>query len=140
MRLAQNQTLQERVYLRLLTQTQEEEVLRKYIRESISTGELVHYSPTLGLMTEWDLARAYSKGNKLLTESQSARGRVIVEGLFQGVASAIAWTGQKIGSGVKAVIKAGGETLDAAGKCLMQLLEKIPGGKEAFEFLKDFTK
>lgn len=107
------------------------ELLRSYIRESIGLER--------GLLSEWDLALAYSKGSYLLSESESTRGRLIVEGLFQSVAGAMKWAGQKIGSGVKAIVKAGGEALDVAGKALMQILEKIPGGKDAFEFLKEFT-
>lgn len=123
--------LEERVYLRILAEVESERLLRRYVRESFGRAD--------GLMSEWDLAVAYSRGSSLLSESQNARGRLIVEGLFQSVVGAMQWAGQKIGSGVKAVIKAGGEALDAAGKALMQLLEKIPGGKEAFEFLKEFT-
>jgi hypothetical protein len=90
-------------------------------------------------MTEWDLALAYTKGGAILNETLSNRGRRLVENIVQGFANAIRWTGRAIGRGAKAVLKAGGEELAAAGKCLMSLLEKIPGGKDAFEFLKDFT-
>ena len=123
--------VEERIYLRILAEVEAERLLRSYVRESFGGVD--------GLMSEWDLALAYSKGSSLLNESQNARGRLIVEGLFQSVVGAMQWAGQKIGSGVNAAIKAGGEALDAAGKALMQLLEKIPGGKEAFEFLKEFT-
>lgn len=122
-------SLEERIYLRLLAEADAEGLLRGYIRESID-GEL---------MSEWDLALAYSKSSSLLNESQNARGKLLVEGLFSGIVDAMKWAGQKIGSGVKAAIKKGGEVLEGAGKVLMQLLEKIPGGKDAFEFLKEFT-
>jgi hypothetical protein len=90
-------------------------------------------------MTEWELALAYSKGGAILNESLSNRGRLLVEGLWQGIVNAFNSTGQAIGKGAKAILKTTGEELAAAGKCLMSLLEKIPGGKDAFEFLKDFT-
>ena len=113
---------------------------RRRIRESFySSGDLVFYSPVHGIMTEWDLALAYTKGGAILNETLSNRGRRLVENIVQGFANAIRWTGRAIGRGAKAVLKAGGEELAAAGKCLMSLLEKIPGGKDAFEFLKDFT-
>jgi hypothetical protein len=90
-------------------------------------------------MSEWDIALAYAKGGALLNESQSIYGKLLVEGLFSNVVDALEWAGQKVSSAATKVIKAGGDALDLAGKILMQLLEKIPGGKEAFEFLKEFT-
>ena len=130
-RRTESTLVEERICLRLLAEVESERLLRGYIRESFRGVD--------GLMSEWDLALAYSKGSSLLSESQNVRGRLIVEGLFQSVVVAMQWAGQKIGSGVKAVIKAGGEALAAAGKALMALLEKIPGGQDAFEFLKEFT-
>lgn len=126
-----SELVEERIYLRLLAEVESERLLRGYVRESFRGVD--------NLMSEWDLALAYSKGSSLLSESQNVRGRLIVEGLFQSVAGAMQWAGEKVGKGVKAVIKAGGEAIDAAGKALMMLLEKIPGGKDAFEFLKEFT-
>jgi len=126
-----SELVEERIYLRLLAEVESERLLRGYVRESFRGVD--------NLMSEWDLALAYSKGSSLLSESQNVRGRLIVEGLFQSVAGAMQWAGEKVGKGVEAVIKAGGEAIDAAGKALMMLLEKIPGGKDAFEFLKEFT-
>ena len=123
--------LEEQIYLRIIAEAAPERLLRQYIKASFGQVD--------GLMSEWDMALAYSKSSSLLNESQNAHGKLLVEGLFSGVVDAMKWAGQKVGSGVKAVIKAGGEALEGAGKVLMRLLEKIPGGKEAFEFLKGFT-
>lgn len=62
-----------------------------------------------------------------------------MEGLFNGVVRAFQWIGGKVAGGVKKLQAAGGEAVEAAGKALTLLLEKIPGGKDAFEFLKEFT-
>ena len=104
-------------------------VIKRYVREAIAEG----------MLTEWDIALQYARGGSLLSESQEARGRLLVESLFQGTVEALKWAGQKIGKGVQAILSAGGEALDAAGKALMSLLEMIPGGRSAFEFLKDFS-
>ena len=107
-------------------------VLKEYVRQAV-------ISKDRGLLSEWDIALAYAKGSYALNEAQHIRGRLIVEGLFSSTIDALKWAGQKVGDGVEAVIKAGGEALDVAGKCLMTLLEKIPGGKDAFEMLKEFS-
>ena len=122
--------LEEKVYRRLVSVCEEKRLLREFVISAI---------PSRGLMSEWDLALAYSKNASLLSEAQSSRARLIVENVFQGVAKAMVWAGQKVGSGVKAIVKSGGEALDVAGKMMMQLLEKIPGGEAAFEFLKEFA-
>ena len=131
-RTTERHFLEEQIYLRILAEAAApERLLRQYIKESFGQVD--------GLMSEWDVALAYSKSSSLLNESQNAHGKLLVEGLFSGMVDAMTWAGKKIGSGVKAAIKAGGEALEGAGKVLMRLLEKIPGGKEAFEFLKEFT-
>lgn len=123
--------VEERIYLRILAEVESERVLRNYIKESFGHVD--------ELMSEWDLALAYSKGSSLLSESQNIRGRLIVEGFFERAKEALKWAGEKIGSGAEAILNAPREALEAAGKAFIQLLEKIPGGKEAFEFLKEFT-
>lgn len=110
----------------------EELLLRTLIRESLLTEGY-------GLLTEWDVALAYSRGGGRLTEAEGRRGRLLVEGLFNGVVRAFQWIGGKVAGGVKKLQAAGGEAVEAAGKALTLLLEKIPGGKDAFEFLKEFT-
>lgn len=50
-----------------------------------------------GLMSEWDMALAYSKSSSLLNESQNVHGKLLVEGLFSGVIDAMTWACQKIG-------------------------------------------
>lgn len=136
-----------------LCDIQQEKFLRSYIKECILQTSKTKTTNFLikeyvrqailfedkGLLTEWDIALAYAKGSYALNEIQNVRGRLIVEGLFSSTVDALKWAGQKVGDGVTAVIKAGGEALDVAGKCLMTLLEKIPGGKDAFEMLKEFT-
>jgi predicted KAP-like P-loop ATPase len=62
-----------------------------------------------------------------------------MEGLLQGVASAASWIGIKFGAAAQRLKTMGKDALDAAGRALTFLLEKVPGGKEAFEMLKDFS-
>lgn len=62
-----------------------------------------------------------------------------MEGLLQGLADAAGWIGVKVGSAAAKLKQMGKDALDAAGKALTALLEKIPGGEAAFEMLKDFS-
>lgn len=109
-----------------------EKMLRSYVVEEALVSD--------GLMTEWDLALAYSKGSRLLTEAQAVHGRLIVEGLFQSFVGAVRWVGGEVGQAVTKLARESGEALSAAGKTLMSLLEKVPGGRDAFDFLKEFTE
>ena len=90
-------------------------------------------------MSEWDLARAYAHGGLLLSEGARIRGRLITEGLLDGIRNAVTWLGGKVGNAWEELKKKGGEAWEAAGKAVTMLLEKIPGGKAAFEMLKEFT-
>lgn len=91
-------------------------------------------------LSDWDLARTYARGGRtLLTESQRGRGRLLMEGLLQGLADAAGWIGVKVGSAAAKLKQLGKDALESAGKALTALLEKIPGGEAAFEMLKDFS-
>lgn len=112
-------------------------LLRSYIRESLAAP--TRYRPVHGLMSEWDLVRAYAHGGLLLSEGARARGRLITEGLLDGIRNAVTWLGGKVGNAWEELKKKGGEAWEAAGKAVTMLLEKIPGGKAAFEMLKEFS-
>lgn len=107
-------------------------LLRSYIRESLAR-------PRPGIMSEWDLARAYARGGMVLSESAAFRGRLIVEGLLDGIRNAVTWLGGKVGNAWDELKRKGGEAWEAAGKAVTLLLDKIPGGKAAFEMLKEFS-
>lgn len=119
----------ERVYLRLLEQQETERLVREYVRDALY-GE--------SLLSEWDVAIAYAK-NSLLSESANARGKMIVEGFLDKLADAASWAGQKVGGAWEKVKSAGGEAYEAASKAVMVAIEKIPGGKLAFEMIKEFS-
>lgn len=122
--------LLDRVYTRLLAEQEQENLVKDYVRTVMQDESL---------LSEWDLALSYAKGNFLLSESANARGKLIVEALMPNLDAAINWVGQKTGSAWQKLKSVSGEALDSAGKALMLLFESIAGGKEAFEMIKSFS-
>lgn len=105
-------------------------LLREYVRDVLLT------QPSRGeLMSEWDLVRAWARGNTLLSEAAHARGKKIAEGLLDGLQNAVSFVGGKVGSAWNKVKKQG----DDIQKAFILIIEKIPGGKAAFEMLKEFS-
>jgi hypothetical protein len=118
------------------------ETIREILRKSDISRDVVSRRIMMGevAISDWDLARAYARGGRtLMTESQRYRGRILMEGLVQGIVNAAKWLGRSVSNGWASLKKMGSDAIDAAGRVFTMMLEAIPGGKEAFEMIKDFT-
>ena len=124
-----------------------ERLLRETIREIITSGDASHSAILRtsavreASFSDWTLARVYARGGRaLLTESEQRRGRLLMEGVVQGIINAAKWLGRGVSDGWKSLQKMGKNAIDAAGRAFTMMLEAIPGGKAAFEMIKGFTE
>ena len=124
-----------------------ERLLRETIREIITSGDASHSAILRtsavreASFSDWALARVYARGGRtLLTESEQRRGRLLMEGVVQGIINAAKWLGRGVSDGWKSLQKMGKDAIDAAGRAFTMMLEAIPGGEAAFEMIKGFTE
>lgn len=90
------------------------------------------------ILSDWDIARKYAKG-ELLSESYNIKGKILLEGLWDGLVSAASWIGEKGSELKKLASKIGTKVLEQVQKLLILVIETIPGGKYVFEILKEFS-
>lgn len=130
-----------RLHRRRLNQKEHvERLLRSAIKE-ILVNENLLAKPTQDISSDWHALIQYARTpiGQPITETITARGAVLAEGIMDGLVNALKWTGSKLAGGLEALKNAGGKIFEATKKLMILALENIPGGQEALEFLSDFS-
>jgi hypothetical protein len=90
---------------------------------------------------DWDLARAYALGGKhLLSESSKNRGKLLMESLVSGLASAVSLAGHNISNAINSFKDKARDVKEYIGRVYTKILAEIPSGEMFFEIFKNFSK
>jgi hypothetical protein len=117
-----------------------ERLLRSAIKE-ILVNENLLAKPTQDTTSDWYALMQYARTpvGQPITESIGARGELLAEGLVDGLVNALNWTKSKLAGGIEALKNMGGKIFDYSKKLFALIIESIPGGEEALDFLINFS-